>query len=367
MRKQPGIVRRGERWKVTYDLGCDPVTGRRRQRAKTFSTYEEAKAWRAGRVADVTRGVRVDAGGLTLGAYLDEWLETSPRRRGEATRKGLRSVIGCHLVGSPIAGMRLRDLAPRHAAAYYATLPEKGTIRFRVHSMLSRALREAVRLELIARNPVEGLTQPYERVKTGDIAYWSAEELGAFLRSVRQAPPVGWSKRRPRQFTGMYTACHLGLHSGMRLGELLSLGWAATDLDQATVGVTAGKTRHSRRTIEVDDETVSVLRARRREQLAECGRVEGVFTYSDGASVSHGAFQGWFERAVKHAGVGRLTPHGMRHTHAAMMLQEWDIFYVSRRLGHSSVQVTDITYGHLVPAGQRSRVGRSFAEIVGGR
>lgn len=362
-RKHTGIVKRGGRWKATYDLGPDPFTGTRRQRARTFATFEDAKAWRSERVAEVSRGVRVDAGGLTVGDYLETWLEGSTRHRADSTKKALRSVVRTHIVPA-IGGVRLRDLSPAHCASFYAALPEEGTARFRCHSALSRAMREAVRLELISRNPVEGLAQPYRAPQDG-VKYWTPDEMRGFLDHIRDAPPVGWSKRRPRQFTGMWHICSFALATGLRLGELLALKWEDVSLEDMRVRIVGGKTRHARRTIEVDPQTVSVLREWRRMQFAECGRQEVVWTYSDGGRISHGAFQGWFERVQGGVDVTRLTPHGMRHTHAAIMLGEWDIFYVSRRLGHSSVQVTDQVYGHLIPAVQRSRNGRSWSEIAG--
>lgn len=59
------------------------------------------------------------------------------------------------------------------------------------------------------------------------------------------------------------------------------------------------------------------------------------------------ALRGWKkrqseERLADHQ-TRRITFHGLRHTHAAVMLTDWDIVWVSRRPGHATIEITDRT------------------------
>lgn len=49
--------------------------------------------------------------------------------------------------------------------------------------------------------------------------------------------------------------------------------------------------------------------------------------------------------------------HDARHTYASLMLRRGvPIVYVSRQLGHSSIQVTVDLYGHFIPGADRHHV-----------
>src|SRR5713226_7879400 len=79
--------KRGVSYTARVDLGTDPVTGKRRQRAETFRTRKEAEAALAKWVTDIDRGLVVDSANLTVAEYLDKWLgslegiEASSKRR----------------------------------------------------------------------------------------------------------------------------------------------------------------------------------------------------------------------------------------------------------------------------------------------
>jgi integrase len=73
-----------------------------------------------------------------------------------------------------------------------------------------------------------------------------------------------------------------------------------------------------------------------------------------------------FIRLVESSGIERLTPHGLRHTHATLALQaDRNPKVVSERLGHSSVSVTLDTYSHVTPAMEQD-VADTVARIVDG-
>ena len=53
----------------------------------------------------------------------------------------------------------------------------------------------------------------------------------------------------------------------------------------------------------------------------------------------------------------RFTPHGLRHTYAALHLQHGtDVYYVSRQLGHASIALTVSTYGAWLTPNRRPAV-----------
>lgn len=55
------------------------------------------------------------------------------------------------------------------------------------------------------------------------------------------------------------------------------------------------------------------------------------------------------------AGLKRITLHGLRHSHVSLLIsKKYDIFEVSKRIGHKSVKTTQDIYGHLFDDVQKS-------------
>lgn len=68
----------------------------------------------------------------------------------------------------------------------------------------------------------------------------------------------------------------------------------------------------------------------------------------------------------KQLGLKNVSFHGLRHTHASILISKGvDIAYVSERLGHSSVVITQKTYFHLLSE-KRSSEEQKTLDLLGG-
>jgi hypothetical protein len=57
------------------------------------------------------------------------------------------------------------------------------------------------------------------------------------------------------------------------------------------------------------------------------------------------------------AGLRKIRLHGLRHTFGSLLLQNGaTLVYVKEQMGHSSIQITADTYGHLIPGANVSYV-----------
>ncbi|QIL51268.1 tyrosine-type recombinase/integrase [Weissella coleopterorum] len=60
-----------------------------------------------------------------------------------------------------------------------------------------------------------------------------------------------------------------------------------------------------------------------------------------------------------------ISPNGLRHTHASTLINhDVDIKYVSARLGHSSISVTQNVYTHLLSSKINLEAGKTL-DILG--
>jgi integrase len=121
--------------------------------------------------------------------------------------------------------------------------------------------------------------------------------------------------------------------TGMTRGELVALRWNAVDLARSTVDIRAAatvlrgvetiavpKTKRSRRTIELDQRTVAVLkwhRATQREELFELGMTspsdDRVFTNEVGDPIRPNSVGQAFARLVETSGLPVIRLHDLRH------------------------------------------------------
>ena len=62
-----------------------------------------------------------------------------------------------------------------------------------------------------------------------------------------------------------------------------------------------------------------------------------------------------FHKLSEEAGLDRITVHGLRHSHVSLLIsKKYDIFEVSKRIGHKSIKTTQDIYGHLFDEVQRT-------------
>jgi len=260
-----------------------------------------------------------------------------------------------------VGTIKLKDFSAAHLDALYATLLREGgarrqglshrSVRY-VHGILHRALVDAVEWGLLPRNPADRSRPPTQKAvdrARKEMAVWSAEELRSFLESVRHER--------------LYLGWLLAAMTGMRRGEVLGLRWRDVDLDTGIVSVrqtlvdvdgrpelSHPKTPRSRRTIDLDADTVAALRSWRTKQARDRLRwgelwqdLGLVLTREDGSWVAPDGWTGTFDRHVKAAALPRIRLHDLRHTHATLLLKAGvSPKVVSERLGHASAAFTRV-------------------------
>lgn len=318
----------------------------------------------------------------TLRGWLDEWLRMCELRSlRPGTVLSYRTSVSLY-VPDELGSARIDSIRPRHLNALYAHLLTEGrrdkrgglsprTVRY-VHTILQRALSDAVRLRLLDVNPALGADPPSPRAARSPVfPIWSPSELRQFLLAARGDKH--------------YAAFHLAASTGLRRSELLGLRWCDLDLDGGQLQVVQTvievgrevciglpKTDRSRRAVALDTRTVQVLREYRAavERRPEPGSpptdAEGlIFTGPGGRPIHPTLFSYYFQRRVQAAGVRRIRFHDLRHTHATHALRAGiHPKVVSERLGHSSITVTLDTYSHALPNMQRE-AAEAIAALIG--
>jgi integrase len=368
------------RWDVVVDLGNDPVTGKRRQRKKTFTTKKEAQAALTNWQADIDKGVAVDRSPLTVGKYMAHWLGALAAHRVRATTlESYEDKTRLYIL--PSSGQTpLQKLTPAMLQALYARLLagegaqrslSPRTVRY-THAILRMALKEAERVGLVARNAADRVSPPRDR--RPPIETWDTAEVRRFLAVAED--------------DGYSPVWLLALHTGMRRGELLGLRWTDVDLAKGVLHVRQSvtvlhhapyvgepKTASGRRTIALDAPSVAALRehrvrqnARRLALGAAWQDYDLVFASAVGTPIDSNTLSRRFVALVAKAGVPRVPFHGLRHTHATLLMKQGVHPKVaSERLGHADINIALQTYSHVLPAMQREATDIFAAAIAEGQ
>jgi hypothetical protein len=133
------------------------------------------------------------------------------------------------------------------------------------------------------------------------------------------------------------------------------------------------KTKRSRRNIDIRAQDVAVLRAARAEQAANKLRAGPawhdlglVLCQADGSPIRCDWPSRFFTRVCAELELPQIGLHGLRHTHATLLLQAGvSDKVVSERLGHASTAFTKDVYGHVTEAMQREATS-ALDRLMGG-
>jgi integrase len=361
------VIRRRDRFYAVIYEGLDPVTGRERRSWHPAGTDRAGAERLAARLAAECTGRNDEHRSLTFGAYLTrQWLPGKKLTLATSTYRGYVHKTGRHILPA-LGTTRLRGLRPHHLETLYDRMLHPSDDRrplapksvYEVHLIIRAALSDAVRRGLVTRNVALVAHAPRLRsIPKVEQQAWTAEELQRFLRTA--------AGHR------LFPALWLSAMTGLRRSELLGLRWPDIDFHNATVSInrglvaigyelheSRGKTDNSRRRIDLDATTLTVLGGWRALQAAEYDAVGiddsgWIFADAEGRPIHPHALSQAFERIARRAGVPVIRLHDLRHTHGTLLIKDLvPVKVVSERLGHANIAFTIETYQHVLPGMQR--------------
>jgi integrase len=288
-----------------------------RQRAKTFTTKREAKAYLAEVETAISRGLYVDphAGRIRFGAYAARWLTARNDEITTAARDA--SIMRNHVVArwSTTPLTKIDHLAVQQWVTELGTRLSSATVT-ECYRLTSAVLRTAVRDRLIGHNPCEGVRLTRRRRKDTDDQVITPQEL------VTQLLPA--VPDRYRALVGLAGG------TGLRWGECAGLRWDAVDLAARTVRVVRvavevsghvtdkpyPKSRAGRRIVPLPGFVIELLTEHQRRYPP--GTAGLVFTSRSGAAVRRTTFRAkvWRPSLVRAGLLGKIVEVG-EHTFMA--------------------------------------------------
>jgi integrase len=233
------------------------------------------------------------------------------------------------------------------------------------YRVLSSALSQAVRWQMIPTNPATAVRPP--RIERATLTTPDPEQVRALVKAAEGS----W----------IHLPILLGAATGMRRGEVFGIRWRDVDLDAAVIRVTGSlqrvggklrvvepKSARGRRTVSIPATVVEVLRQHRKEQAERRLLFGEAWTHSDlvidrgdGKPRDPDTITHYFVDIAKVAKVSGVRFHDLRHAYATSLLRGGvHPKVVSEALGHASTSFTMDVYAHVVPSMQEAA-----AETIG--
>jgi integrase len=367
-----GSIRRRKdgRWEGRYTVQTPDGPKQKNVYGKTRKEVsEKLTAAMAGR----NRGLVFDVGRLTVGEHLERWLEDVVKpSASHRTYSTHAQQVRTHI--APTLGqVKLKALRKAHIDRLYREMLDAGlspsTVR-RVHAVLHKAFEEAVKGDLIPRNPAAHANKP--KAKQEEIEPLDASQAAAFLEAARGD-----------RFEALYVLC---LMCGLRQGEALALRWQDLDLDGGTLRVNRQLQRvrgggglrlsepknASRRTVGLPSRAMSSLKGHRQRQLEE--KVAAGPRYRDAGLVfasGHGTpldaqniVNRHYKPLLKRAGLPSIRFHDLRHSCLSLLAQRGEpIRDLQALAGHATAAFTLQRYTHHYDSSAR-RTADAMGEVL---
>ena len=407
------IKRRNNTFSVIYTYTDE--TGARKQKWETYKTYGEAKKRKKEIDYKESQGTLIVAHCKTVRELLQEYVELYGKDKWSLSTYD-RNVATIHNYILPVLGdVKLKDLNTRVLEIYYKQLkttpavPNPMTRKPKsefvttsiirdIHKILRNCFEQAVKWELMEKNPATYATVPVHKPEKREI--WTAETLMHAIDVCEDDV--------------LKIALNLAFAGSLRIGELLALTWdcidispeaieedraylivnkevqrvskeAMKDLDHKDIIIVFPENKPTNKTVRVlkSPKTDSSIRKvylpksvarmleKHRQDQEEMIDLMGddyhdynlVLTTAFGLPIGGGHIRKALDKLIKEYDLPPVVFHSLRHSSVTYKLKitGGDIKSVQGDSGHAQASMVTNTYGHILDD-ERRRNARLFEE-----
>lgn len=351
-------VVKGKKYKVVVEAGRNPRTGKRKRIVRRVTGRKcVAEDLMTDILSKLKTGTYIEPDRTTIYEWLNTWLNDYKKLDlRQTTWESYEYIIRKHIVPE-IGEMQVQALSqqPEELQRLYREKLESGlsarTVRY-LHTVINGALKQAVKNQLILRNPAEATNPP--KLEQREITAMNKEQLIAFLQAL--------DKTNYKRTKRIAPAFKVALGTGLRRGELLGLWWRDIDFAKRIIKIerclvtTKGKmwayqppkTEESKAEIPMSDYVFGVLQAHWLQMTFEghAGEETPVFCTKNGTPIIPKNFNRSFYALRKRAGIDNtINLHALRHTFATQLLEKGvSLKEIQELLRHTRISTTADIY-----------------------
>lgn len=310
----------------------------RQKMKRGFTRQKDAKLWESAFISKERFDEKT-----TYGAISDIYIEENNPRWRYSTFKtydgALRLYILAYFGDIPIC-----EITERHIVEWQNTMLTRGLSDIYIHkidTVFRTVFKFGAKRCAVRDIPFIGL----DKIGKGNVRslqFWTHEEYNRFIEF------VDTEDRR--------LAFQLLFFAGLRLGELMALTVGDISLNKKILTVNRSLQRIKKKDVITEPKTQAGIRkislpnflcvelAEYFKKLYDCNDNTRLFMFSK-QSLNYP-----MKIAANKAGLTKIRIHDLRHSHVAMLIEKGvDVLVIAERLGHTNVNITLGTYGHLYP------------------
>jgi len=331
------IIYRKDRkcWQASIDMpkGLDG----KRNRPTFYGTKTQCEEWLIEKQYEKQNSIYIAGKDATLESYLTEWHKVYNKTKAETTQQLYEMYIKVHIAPA-IGKMKIGKITGLHIQQFYNSKLNNlsGNTVLKIHSVLSRAFKDAVKNQYIRSNPCDAVRLPKKKKPTHAIC--KEDDVIALLDVTRG--------------TADEIFIILAALVGLRRGEICGLKWENISFENQTITVCNTITRF-KTDIEKDPKSETSKRTIKApkivfDRLKAYRAVLGLHHNYVVPQYKPQSYSCHFKRLLEKHSLPHIRFHDLRHFNATIMLKAGVSDKVaSRRLGHAQVQTTREIYQHV--------------------
>jgi integrase len=294
----------------------------------------------------------------TLGEWIDRYLLSAElKKKRPNTRREVRRMAQTIL--KPALGARqLKGITRHDVERLHMSLEKTPYQANRLLSLLSKLFNDAVRDELIARNPVTGIAR-FEEEKNE--RYLNEDEIARFQAALETYVEQHRGTRYETDARNAVHALRLLLNTGSRAEEVTGATWTEFDLTRGTWTKPGRRMKGKKQSAILLSAPAVELLASLKPRHAEGPLFERISLRRPFYAVCQIAGLGKFETVnTKRGEAKKFVPdvrvHDLRGTYASVLISHGvDLPTIQQLLGHADYKTT-LRYSHLADRAMRSAV-----------
>ena len=250
------IIKRKKNYSIVYNYVDED--GNSKQNWETRSSYQDALKRKMEIESQKVMGNFIPPSNQTIAEFLEDFVSLYGEKRWGLSMYDSQNSLIANYINPIIGDLKVQDINARVVDKYIQTLQNTPAVSTRTHhakttlvtnatiqkiiKLLRCAFKQAVRWELIGKNPFDNVVLPKTEYKRREI--WTAEMIRIALDNCTDGK--------------LYVAMNLAFACSLRMGEILGLTWDNVHIsdqnianDNAYVYIDKELTRASKRAIEM--------------------------------------------------------------------------------------------------------------------
>lgn len=287
----------------------------------------------------------------TLSEWCEYWLKTRATNIKVSTLYSYENAVKNH-IQRVFKDIKLEDVTAEDVQLFVNSLrigyqlpkPLSPKTIKNIHGVLHKALEEAVKLKYISSNVADGTILP--TIEKGTQNPLNDKQLAILFKRLEH------HEKRDIFLFAIYT--------GLRKSEIIGLTWDCLNAEERTLNVyrqlTFNKYTHTyqftslknskSRVLVLSEQAYEIL-INKKKMLSDFDEKDFVFKNRENKHYSPTALHHSFKKLMQSLGLGQITFHDLRHTHAVLSLKAgMDVKTLQYNMGHYSAAFTLDVYGH---------------------